>query len=30
MDNFEPGADIVYDWLAEILSGLPEGDVDPR
>jgi hypothetical protein len=30
MDNFESGGDIIFDWLAEILSALPEGDVDPR
>jgi dienelactone hydrolase len=30
MDNFESGSDIVFDWLAEILSGLPAGDADPR
>jgi dienelactone hydrolase len=25
-DNFESGADIVYDWLADILSAPPHGD----
>jgi dienelactone hydrolase len=25
MDSFESGADIIFDWLAEILSSLPAG-----
>jgi len=26
IDNFESRADIVFDWLAAILSGFPSGD----